>query len=266
MKLDNRDLVLRGLLVVLPTHLEPYVRALLGDRCPPARLNSLLAGSSSTDSSSHGRPSRGATPVVPDLADLSTQIRILTFRGSDGRYLMPLPPGLGSKLHEVRRFRNDAVHGRPFDADRTLAALVAASEALRLAGADAGRDELRALIAAIDDGTPGGTSRGWGRAGGVGIRASAAGGSTRGTRGSFGGSPARDPLDAVIVDAQCTEVISYADAVAGTAPTVSVRLRRPEPADGGTVPPDIVALPDTIEVAVGVIEDGGGAASPSPGT
>ena len=258
MKLDNRDLVLRGLLVVLPTHLEPYVRALLGDRCPPARLNSLLAGSSSTDSSSHGRPSRGATPVVPDLADLSTQIRILTFRGSDGRYLMPLPPGLGSKLHEVRRFRNDAVHGRPFDADRTLAALVAASEALRLAGADAGRDELRALIAAIDDGTPGGTSRGWGRAGGVGIRASAAGGSTRGTRGSFGGSPARDPLDAVIVDAQCTEVISYADAVAGTAPTVSVRLRRPEPADGGTVPPDIVALPDTIEVAVGVIEDGGG--------
>jgi len=152
MKLDNRDLVLRGLLVVLPTHLEPYVRALLGDRCPPARLNSLLAGSSSTDSSSHGRPSRGATPVVPDLADLSTQIRILTFRGSDGRYLMPLPPGLGSKLHEVRRFRNDAVHGRPFDADRTLAALVAASEALRLAGADAGRDELRALIAAIDGG------------------------------------------------------------------------------------------------------------------
>ncbi|MFC2599005.1 MAG: hypothetical protein ACFNXT_08205, partial [Actinomyces massiliensis] len=112
MKLDNRDLVLRGLLGVLPPRLESYVRSLLGDQCSPARLRALLTGTPIPGGRASG---------IPDLADLTTQIRILTFRGGDGRYLMPLPPGLGGKLHEVRRFRNEAVHGRPFYADRTLA-------------------------------------------------------------------------------------------------------------------------------------------------
>ena len=138
MKLSNLDLVLRGLLGILPTHLERYLRASLGDRCTPETLRALLAGN-------------GSAPDLPDLADLSTQIRILTARGSDRRYLLPLPPGLVSKLHEVRRFRNEAVHGQRFDADRTLAALVAVSETLRLIGSSRGQGEIRELIGAIDD-------------------------------------------------------------------------------------------------------------------
>jgi len=176
MKLNNRDLALRGLLGVLPPHLERYLRSTLGDRCTPEGLRALLADSDASD--------------PPDLADLSTQIRILTARGADGRYLVTLPRGLGSKLHEVRHVRNEAVHGGAFDADKTLAALVAANEVLRLIGAESGRAEIRELIAAIDSG-----------------------------RGAGG-----NPLDAVGIEVECVPVISYAHAVAGAAPMVSVRL------------------------------------------
>ena len=226
MKLSNRDLVLRGLLGVLPTHLERYLRAALGSRCTPERLR-LLAGS-------------GGLSDLPDLADLSIQIRVLTARGADGRYRVALPPGLGSKLHEVRRFRNEVVHGGAFDADKTLAALVAVGETLRLIGAEAGRAEVRELIDAIDSG------RGAGRT----------------------------PLDAVGVEVVCVPVVSYAHAVAGVAPEVSVRLSLP----GRGAGPDLPASVDgrqrlslasgprggqeppsgVLEVMITLIEDDGG--------
>ena len=38
MKLDNRDLVLRGLLGILPAQLERYLRSALGDNCTPETL------------------------------------------------------------------------------------------------------------------------------------------------------------------------------------------------------------------------------------
>ena len=227
MKLSNRDLVLRGLLGVLPTHLERYLRAALGERCTPERLRLLLAGS-------------GGLSDLPDLADLSIQIRVLTARGADGRYRVALPPGLGSKLHEVRRFRNEVVHGGAFDADKTLAALVAVGETLRLIGAEAGRAEVRELIDAIDSG------RGAGRT----------------------------PLDAVGVEVACEPVVSYAHAVAGVAPEVSVRLSLP----GRGAGPDLPASVDgrqrlslasgsrggqeppsgVLEVMITLIEDDGG--------
>ncbi|MCZ0858587.1 DUF4011 domain-containing protein [Actinomyces israelii] len=227
MKLSNRDLVLRGLLGVLPTHLERYLRSTLGSRCTPERLRLLLADS-------------GDLSDLPDLADLSIQIRILTARGADGRYRVTLPPGLGSKLHEVRRFRNEVVHGGAFDTDRTLAALVAVSETLRLIGAEPGRAEVRELIAAIDSG------RGAGRT----------------------------PLDAVGVEVACEPVVSYAHAVAGVAPEVSVRLSLP----GRGAGPDLPASVDgqqrlslvsgsrggqeppsgVLEVTITIIEDDGG--------
>ena len=232
MKLNNRDLVLRGLLGVLPPHLERYLRATLGNRCTPERLRLLLGGSNSGSD-------------LPDLADLSTQIRILTARGADGRYLVTLPRGLGSKLHEVRHVRNEAVHGGDFDADRTLAALVAVNEVLRLIGADSGRAEIRELIAAIDSG-----------------------------RGAGG-----NPLDAVGIEVECVPVISYAHAVAGAAPMVSVRLslaKRPGPRDAGSNSPMLAAddqqrqtlavgarvsqatPPGPLEVTLTLIEDDGG--------
>lgn len=176
MKLDNRDLVLKGLLGVLPYHLEPYLRSVLGAQCTPKEVRSILGEESS---------------VPPDLADPSVQIRILTARGRDGRYLLSLPPGLGSKLHEVRHFRNDAVHGQSFDADKALAALVAVSETLRLIGAEQGRIETRELINALD--------------GGRGVR--------------------RNPLDAVTVEADCAGTLSYAHAVAAGRLSASIRLR-----------------------------------------
>ena len=80
MKLDNRDLVLRGLLGILPAQLERYLRSALGDHCTPETLRALLEGNE-------------PAPEVPDLADLSTQIRILTARDVDGR-LPPPPQGL----------------------------------------------------------------------------------------------------------------------------------------------------------------------------
>lgn len=248
MKLDNRDLVLRGLLGVLPPRLESYVRSLLGDQCSPARLRALLAGTPIPGGRASG---------IPDLADLTTQIRILTFRGGDGRYLMPLPPGLGGKLHEVRRFRNEAVHGRPFDTDRTLAALVAANEVLRLTGAREGRDELRGLIAAIDGGRFSGGFSGRPSIRDADIDTSFDPGATVGAdvlAGPAGadGPSGRGPLDAVRIDIHCPEVIGYAHAVAGIAPVVSLRLRRPEVVDGRAV------LPAAVDVRLSLIEDGGG--------
>ncbi|SDN68351.1 AAA domain-containing protein [Actinomyces ruminicola] len=189
MKLSNHDLALHGMLSVLPPYLERYLRNTLGNRCTPEMLRALLAGS-------------GPVPELPDLADLSIQIRILTARGSNGRYLMPLPPGAGSKLHEVRRFRNQAVHGARFDADKTLAALVAVSELLRLIRAESGREQIRELIGSIDDG--------------------------RGAR--------RGPLDAVDIKVECAPVIGYAHAVAGLEAEVSVALSLPDSAAGAPGP------------------------------
>jgi len=64
MKLNNRDLVLRGFLRILPTHLERYLRAALGERCTPEVLRPLLTGD-------------GPVPEFPDLANLPGEIETL---------------------------------------------------------------------------------------------------------------------------------------------------------------------------------------------
>ena len=180
MKLDNRNLVLKGLLGVLPPRLERYTRSALGGRTSPEALRRLLAAD-------------GPALKDPNLADLSTQIRILTARGDDGR-LPPQPPGLAAALEEVRLFRDEALHSRSLSADRALAALGAADETLRIIGAESGHDELRGLIRAVDGG-----------------------------RG-----PRRSPLDAVRVEVygefERIGVVGYAHAVAGVRPAVSIRL------------------------------------------
>ena len=180
MKLDNRNLVLKGLLGVLPPRLERYTRSALGGRTSPEALRRLLAAD-------------GPALKDPNLADLSTQIRILTARGDDG-HLPPQPPGLAAALEEVRLFRDEALHSRSLSADRALAALGAADETLRIIGAESGHDELRGLIRAVDGG-----------------------------RG-----PRRSPLDAVRVEVygefERIGVIGYAHAVAGVRPAVSIRL------------------------------------------
>ena len=180
MKLDNRNLVLKGLLGVLPPRLERYTRSTLGGRTSPEVLRRLLAAD-------------GPALKDPNLADLSTQIRILTARGDDG-HLPPQPPGLAAALEEVRLFRDEALHSRSLSADRALAALGAADETLRIIGAESGHDELRGLIRAVDGG-----------------------------RG-----PRRSPLDAVRVEVygefERIGVIGYAHAVAGVRPAVSIRL------------------------------------------
>ena len=94
MKLNNRDLALRGLLGVLPPHLERYLRSTLGDRCTPEGLRALLADSDASD--------------PPDLADLSTQIRVLTVH-SDGSDGLDLSPELRTALREVGRLRDEVV-------------------------------------------------------------------------------------------------------------------------------------------------------------
>ena len=185
MKLNNRDLVLRGFLRILPTHLERYLRAALGERCTPEVLRPLLTGD-------------GPVPEFPDLANLPTQIRILTARGDDGRYLLDLPPGLGDRLSEVGRLRDELVRGGDFDAAGARAALAAAGEVLGLIGAEFGQAEIRELVDAIDGGQ------------GVG----------------------RTPLDTVGVEVACVPVVSYAHAVASAAPTVSIRLSLPQHVPG----------------------------------
>jgi len=178
MKLNNRDLALRGLLGVLPPHLERYLRSTLGDRCTPEGLRALLADSDASD--------------PPDLADLSTQIRVLTVH-SDGSDGLDLSPELRTALREVGRLRDEVVSGGALNADRTLAVLDAVGETLRLIGAESDQAEVRELIAAIDGGQGAGSG----------------------------------PLDAVGVEVVCVPVLSYAHAVAGAAPAVSIRLSLP---------------------------------------
>ena len=203
MKLDNRNLALKGLLEVLPPRLERYTRSVLGERTSPEALRRLLAAD-------------GPAPEDPDLADLSTQIRILTARDVDGRLPSP-PPGLAAALEEVRLFRDEAVRARSLSADQVLAALDAADETLRIIGAESGHAELRGLIRTVDGG-----------------------------RG-----PRRDPLDAVRVkidgELERIGVISYAHAVAGVRPAVSIRLSWDQAS------PD----PRPVEVVLTIIEDDG---------
>ena len=205
MKLDNRNLALKGLLEILPPRLERYTRSVLGGRTSPEELRRLLTAD-------------GTAPEVPDpdLADLSTQIRILTARDVDGR-LPPPPQGLTAALEEVQLFRDEAVRADSLSADRVLAALDAVGETLRIIGAESGHAELRGLIRAVDGG-----------------------------RG-----PRRDPLDAVRVkidgELERIGVISYAHAVAGVRPAVSIRLSWDQAS------PD----PRPVEVVLTIIEDDG---------
>ena len=205
MKLDNRNLALKGLLEILPPRLERYTRSVLGERTSPEELRRLLTAD-------------GTAPEVPDpdLADLSTQIRILTARGVDGR-LPPPPQGLTAALEEVQLFRDEAVRADSLSADRVLAALDAVGETLRIIGAESGHAELRGLIRAVDGG-----------------------------RG-----PRRDPLDAVRVkvggELERIGVVSYAHAVAGVRPAVSIRLSRDRASSD----------PRPIEVVLTIIEDDG---------
>ena len=118
MKLDNRNLALKGLLEILPPRLERYTRSVLGERTSPEELRRLLTAD-------------GTAPEVPDpdLADLSTQIRILTAHDVDGR--LPSPPqGLTAALEEVQLFRDEAVRADSLSADRVLAALDAVGDGL----------------------------------------------------------------------------------------------------------------------------------------
>ena len=143
MKFDNRDLVLKGLLGVLPLRLERYVRSLLGNRCTPETLRRLLAADTA-----------GPVPEIPNLADLSTLIvliRALAVHGDGGRR-PPLPSGLMAALEEVWHFRDKAIPARPISTGRALAALDVVDEVLRLIGAESGRDEIRELISALDGG------------------------------------------------------------------------------------------------------------------
>ncbi|WP_311473108.1 DUF4011 domain-containing protein [uncultured Actinomyces sp.] len=177
MKLDNRDLVLRGLLGILPAQLERYLRSALGDHCTPETLRALLDGNE-------------PAPEVPDLADLSTQIRILAAHGADEGGLLDPPEGLQAALLQVRRFRDDALAGRPFDARRTRAALQTVGEILRLIQAEEGQEELAELAGSVDGGR----------------------------------APASDPFDAVGVEVRYVPVFGYAHAVTGARPTASMRL------------------------------------------
>ena len=229
---NNQTLVLRGLLDLLPQHLQPFTRRALED-LGPAGARMALEGA-------HERQG----PL--DLADLSAQIRVLTTRDDAGRYLIPLPMGLGAKLHEVRRWRNDVVHGERLDPERCLAALVAVSETLRLIEAPvAARHEVHGLIERIDGD--------WVSSG--------------------------SPLDAVGVEASCEPVLSRAHASAGM--TFRVRLAMSLTAAGAQHRPvgegetrlSAVGRPGApaeglgaIDVRVSIIERGGATEITAPWT
>ena len=208
MNLSNHDLVLSGLLRVLPPQLERFVRRELS-----------LLGPRQAQALGTGREAERHDPV--DLADLSTQIRVLTARGEHGRYVFTLPAGLGPKLHEVRRFRNGVVHGRDLDSDQALAALVAVSETLRLINASAdSREEIRELIHAID--------------------------------GGAGRTPA-PPAPVHVEVIRCPRVIGYAHAAAGLRLPVDVRLTGGARPDGGSP----ARARGTVEARLSLIEHDG---------
>lgn len=126
MKSDNRELLRKALLGVLPGCLEPYLRARLD--------NAIL--------DSH------------DLADLSVQIDLLIRRESNGRYLIILPRRLRDRLREVRALSTALAHGENFDDAEARTALIAVSEVLRLIDAPQGLKEVGELIWAMSDPDP----------------------------------------------------------------------------------------------------------------
>ena len=64
MKLDNRNLALKGLLEVLPPRLERYTRSVLGERTSPEALRRLLAADGPAPEVEDGAPVEGAADGV----------------------------------------------------------------------------------------------------------------------------------------------------------------------------------------------------------
>ena len=251
MRLQNRDLVIRAVLSILPTHLQPYVVTTVRGLSPQEQRRLIEAVH---------LPS-----AQVDVGDLSTQIRILTARDQDGRYVLALPKSLGGKLHEVRHIRNDAVHGRPFDADATLAALVAVNEVLRRIGKREAMAEVRELIAAIDEGAGAdGVSGLSGADNTSGVAAREGAEEAEGATGAAGPEPAAGPGGAgrpagtvITVRAHSVPVLSYAHAVAALEPRVELHLTRhdltdDQPAADGRAPQG------PLGASVSIIEEGEG--------
>lgn len=239
MEVNERDYLDRALMVILPSHLKTFVLSRLrtsANAIAPADL-----------------PAESA-----DFNDLSTLIRILTFRDRNGRFCIDTGPELRSKLHDLRQARNSFAHGGYFDRYRTMAVLTEVSDVLRLIDASAGLPEIAELIEeyaaswshgadnGADEGAPHDTGPAADQPAATDVGGSPAEQVPQGIPTDAPGPAAASPLDAVQVELDLPPVLSYAEACARTLPPLVVRLSlppMPDDAPEGAAAPEDSARP-----------------------
>ena len=253
------DIVATGLKNILPTHLEPYTRKVLGE----AALTQLRY-----------RTEADAEPLRPSRAAVQLDLLIDPPHGSR----QPVRMDLRSKLREARKHLHDIDHGLPFTYDQVQTTLTLIKEILTMVDAPDGVIAIEKLAETLrhSASTPPAPSRtnrtqlpprtdrtqqktSWPhptdtprtrtpagaprmepsrteapRPGPGAVQATA-----RPDHPSASPAPSRpwgNPFEDVVVEAWCTPVISYAHALVGRGLSMTVRVSAPAAQDPGGTP------------------------------
>lgn len=134
--MTNNELIYEALIVIVPKYLAPYTRQRLDE----------TYGVGGWGASAHSAQTRrsGSGEFI-DWNDTSELIRILTLR-AEGRPVVDLEPALRSRLHDIRKTRNQFAHGGQFDQYQTMTALGQVNDLMRMIGSDDGQAEAAELM------------------------------------------------------------------------------------------------------------------------
>lgn len=134
--LTNQELLYQALLVVVPRYLAPYVRQRLDGAYGVGKWGDALQPTS---------VHRDRSSPFIDWNDTSELIKILTLRAG-GRPVVDVDPALRSRLHDIRKARNQFAHGGQFDQYQTMTVLGQVNDLMRMIDSDDGQTEASELM------------------------------------------------------------------------------------------------------------------------